>query len=72
MYWYNPTTRSVESRPAPATDAEAHALLAGNLNTDFFVAEYEGLRASGAGIEDALILTGHEFQIRHLEFRAAR
>ena len=72
MYWYNPTTRSTEGRPAPETDAEALGLLDGNLNTDSFVAEYEKLRASGAGVEEALILTGHEFRLKHLEFRAAR
>lgn len=72
MYWYDPKTRVTESRPAPETDAEALALLGGNLNTHFFVAAYEELRASGMGVEEALTLTGHEFRLKHLEFRAAR
>ncbi len=72
MYWYNPTTRSTETRPAPRTDEEALALLDGSLNSESFVTEYERLRDSGMGIEQALIFTGHEFRLRHLEFRAAR
>jgi hypothetical protein len=72
MYWYNPMTRSTETRPAPHTDAEARNLLGGNLNTESFVTEYEGLRNSGMGVEQALIFTGHEFRLRQLAFRAAR
>ena len=72
MYWYNPMTRSTESRPAPLTDAEARDLLGGNLNTDAFVTEYERLRDSGMGVEQALVFTGHEFRLRQLAFRAAR
>ncbi|MDQ3862871.1 MAG: hypothetical protein M3317_05125 [Actinomycetota bacterium] len=72
MYWYNPKTRSTETRPAPQTDEEARDLLGGNLNTAAFVAEYERLRDSGMSIEQALIFTGHEFRLRQLEFRAAR
>lgn len=72
MYWYNPKTRSTESRPAPLTDAEARALLEGNLNTGSFVTEYERLRYSGMSVEQALIFTGHEFRLRQLAFRAAR
>ena len=72
MYWYNPTTRSTETRMAPRTDEEAIALLDGSLNSESFVTEYERLRDSGMGIEQALIFTGHEFRLRQLEFRAAR
>ena len=72
MLWYNPTTRSLEDRPAPETDVQAYALLDGNLNSDFFFAEYERLRASGMSVERALVSTGQEFRLRHLEFRAAR
>ena len=72
MYWYNPMTRSTESRPAPLTDAEARDLLGGNLNTNAFVTEYERLRDSGMGVEQALVFTGHEFRLRQLAFRAAR
>lgn len=72
MYWYNPKTRSTEKRRVPETDAEAVALLDDSLNTEPFVAEYGRLRDSGMGIEQALIVTGHEFRLKHLEFRAAR
>jgi hypothetical protein len=37
-----------------------------------FSTEYERLRETGMGIEQALIFTGHEFRLKHLEFRAAR
>lgn len=72
MYWYNPRTRSTETLPAPATDEEALTLLEGDLNTMAFAVEYERLRESGMGIEQALIFTGHEFRLKQLEFRAAR
>lgn len=72
MYWYNPKIRCTETIPAPATDQEALALLEGDLNTMAFVDEYERLRESGMGIEQALIFTGHEFRLKQLEFRAAR
>jgi hypothetical protein len=72
VYWYNPKTRSTETRPAPHTDEEARDLLYGNLNTGSFVTEYERLRDSGMNVEQALIFTGHEFRLRQLAFRAAR
>ena len=72
MYWYNPNTRSTETRLAPHTDEEAIDLLYGHLNSGSFVAEYERLRDTGMDIEQALIFTGHEFRLRQLEFRAAR
>jgi hypothetical protein len=55
-----------------ATDAEARDLLYGNLNTASFVTEYERLRDSGMGMEQALVFTGHEFRLRQLAYRAAR
>jgi hypothetical protein len=72
MYWYNPKTRCTETVPAPTTDREALALLEDDINTMAFTAEYERLRETGMGIEQALIFTGHEFRLKHLEFRAAR
>jgi hypothetical protein len=72
MYWYNPKIRSTESRPAPHTDEEARDLLDGNLNSEAFVTEYERLRDSGMGMEQALVFTGHEFRLRQLAYRAAR
>jgi hypothetical protein len=72
MYWYNPKTRCTETICAPTTDEEALALLDGDINTMAFAVEYERLRETGMGIEQALIFTGHEFRLKHLEFRAAR
>jgi hypothetical protein len=72
MYWYNPKTRCTETVPAPPTDREALALLEGDINTMAFASEYERLRETGMGIEQALIFTGHEFRLKQLEFRAAR
>jgi hypothetical protein len=72
MHWYNPKTRCTETIPAPTTDKEVLALLEGDLNTVAFVAEYERLRESGMGIDQALIFTGHEFRLKQLEFRAPR
>jgi hypothetical protein len=72
MYWYNPKTRCTETVPAPTTDQGALALLEDNINTMAFAAEYERLRQTGMGIEQALIFTGHEFRLKQLEFRAAR
>jgi len=72
MHWYNPKTRSTETRLAPQTDAEARELLDGNLDAEAFVTEYERLRKSGMIVEQALIFTGHEFRLRQLELRVAR
>lgn len=72
LHWYNPKTRNPENRPAPDTDAEARALLDGHVDSDEFLAEYGKLRASGMGVEQALIFTGHEFRLKHVEFRAVR
>ena len=72
MYWYNPRIRCTQTISAPTTDEGALALLEGDLNTMAFAAEYERLRENGMGIEQALIFTGHEFRLKHLEFRAAR
>jgi hypothetical protein len=69
MYWYNPKARNTETRPTPNTDEEAVSLLRGDLNSKAFVLEYERLRASGMGIEQALVFTGHKFRLRHLEYQ---
>ena len=66
MYWYNPTTRASERVLAPRTDEEAVEMLAGVPDSATFVSEYARLRTSGMGIEQALIMAGHEFRIKHL------
>ena len=67
MYWYNPTSRISERVEAPGTDKEAIEMLAGDLQSAAFVSDYGRLRDSGMEIEQALILVGHEFRLRHLE-----
>ena len=66
MYWYNPKTRSTESRPAPQTEIEAMNLLAGDSDSLVFWAEYDSLRRAGMSIEQALVHVGQEFRLRHL------
>ena len=65
MYWYNPTIRNSERVRAPRTDEEAVEILAGDPDSATFVSEYARLRVSGMGPEQALIMVGHEFRIRH-------
>jgi hypothetical protein len=69
MYWYNPTTRVSERVAAPSNDEEAVNMLAGDTDSAEFVREYLKLRQSGAPIEQALILVGHEFRLRQPEYR---
>ena len=69
MYWYNPKTRSEESRPAPQTELQAMNLLAGDPDSLVFWAEYDRLRGTGMGIEQALVHTGQEFRLRHLDHK---
>jgi hypothetical protein len=69
MHWYNPKTRSEETRPAPETDEEAVCLLEGDLNSEAFIRQYEELRGSGMDIEQAMIFVGHEFRLRQLEYQ---
>ena len=67
MYWYNPTIRTSERVEAPRTDEEAIEVLAGDPQSATFISEYARLRGLGMEIEQALILVGHEFRLRHLE-----
>ncbi len=72
MYWYNPTTHASERLPAPANDDEAVRMLAGHPNSARLVSEYAELRRSGAPIERALVLLGHEERIREHELAPMR
>lgn len=67
MYWYNPTTRTSERIPAPATDEEAIEMLSGDPVSAAYVTEYAELRNSGMEIEQALILVGHKFRMQQME-----
>lgn len=72
MYWYNPTTHASERVAAPANDDEAVRMLAGHPDSARFVSEYAELRRSGAPIERALVLVGHEERLREHELAPMR
>ncbi len=72
MYWYNPTSRTSERVAAPANDDEAVRMLTGHPNSARFVSEYADLRRSGAPIERALVLLGHEERLREHELAPMR
>ena len=72
MYWYNPTTHASERVTAPANDDEAVRMLAGDPDSARLVSEYAELRRSGAPIERALVLVGHEERMREHELAPMR
>jgi hypothetical protein len=71
MYWYNPNNRTSERVQAPSTDEQAIQMLAGTQDSVEFIKEYCKLRRSGAPIEQALVLVGHEFRLRQAEYQIA-
>jgi len=71
MYWYNPATRTSERVEAPSDDTQTIELLAGTPDSAELVKEYCELRRSGAPIERALVLVGHEFRLRQPEYQIA-
>jgi hypothetical protein len=71
VYWYNPTTGASERVAAPSTEEEAIEMLTGDSDSAEFIEEYLKLRRSGAPIEQALVLVGHEFRLRRSEYRLA-
>jgi hypothetical protein len=70
MYWYNPKSRTSERVEAPSTD-EAIQMLAGTQDSAQFIKEYCELRRSRTPIEQALILVGHEFRLRQMDYQLA-
>jgi hypothetical protein len=72
MYWYNPTVRASERVAAPSSDEQAMRMLAGHPDSARFVSEYAELRRSGAPIERALVLVGHEERLREHELAPMR
>ena len=64
MYWYDPTIHASERVAAPSNDDEAVRMLAGRPDSARLVSEYADLRRSGAPIERALVLVGHEERLR--------
>jgi hypothetical protein len=71
MYWYNPKSRTSERVVAPSTDEQAIQMLAGTQDSAQFIEHYCELRRTGTPIEQALVLVGHEFRLRHVEYRLA-
>ena len=71
MYWYNPTTHTSERVEAPSTDEQAINMLAGTQDSAEFIEEYYKLRRSGTPIEQALVLVGHEFRLRQMDYQLA-
>jgi len=68
MYWYNPKTRTSERVGPPSADEQAMRMLTGDPDSAEFIKEYSKLRRSGTSIEQALVLVGHEFRLRQLEY----
>src|ERR671911_611748 len=71
MYWYNPTTRTSERVEAPSTDEQAIQMLAGTKESAGFIKEYCKLRRWGTLMEQALVLVGHEFRLRQVNYQLA-
>ena len=69
MYWYNPKTRTSERVETPSTDGQAIQMLAGTQDSAEFTKEYFKLRCSGTPIEQALVLVGHEFRLRQMDYQ---
>ena len=67
MYWYDPTVHASGRAAAPSDDEEAISMLAGHPDSASFVSGYAELRRSGAPIERALVLVGHEERLREHE-----
>jgi hypothetical protein len=71
MYWYNPKSRTSERVEAPSTDEQAIQMLSSTPDSAEFIKQYCELRRSGAPIEQALVLVGHEFRLRQPEYQIA-
>jgi hypothetical protein len=65
VYWYNPTTKTMEHRDAPATYEEALRVLGGDPDSEAFVREYRGWRILGNDPMAALYRTGEAFRQMH-------
>jgi hypothetical protein len=72
MYWYDPTIHASERVAAPSNDDEAVRMLAGRPDSARLVSEYADLRRTGAPIERALVLVGHEERLREHDLAPMR
>ena len=71
MYWYNPKSLTSERVEAPSTDEQAIRMLADTQDSGEFIKEYCKLRRSGTPMEQALVLVGHEFRLRQMDYQLA-
>jgi hypothetical protein len=71
MYWYNPTTGASERVEPPSTEEQAIRMLAGTQDSAEIIKHYCELRRSGRPIEQALVLVGHEFRLRQMDYQLA-
>jgi hypothetical protein len=71
MYWYNPKRGTSERVEAPSSDEQAIQMLAGTQDSAEFIKEYCELRRSGTPMEQALVLVGHEFRLRQMDYQLA-
>jgi hypothetical protein len=71
MYWYNPITRTSERLEAPSTDKQAIQMLANTQDSGEFIKHHCKLRHSGTPMEQALVLVGHEFRLRQMDYQLA-
>ena len=72
MYWYDPTSHASERVAAHSNDDEAVRMLAGRPDSARLVSEYADLRRSGAPVERALVLVGHEERLREHDLAPMR
>ena len=72
MYWYDPTIHASERVSAPSNDEQAVRMLAGRPDSARLVSEYADLRRTGAPIERALMLVGHEERLREYDLAPMR
>ena len=72
MYWYDPTIHDSERVAAPSNDEQAVRMLAGCTDSARLASEYADLRRSGAPIERALVLLGHDERLREHDLAPVR
>ena len=64
MYWYNPTTRSMEHATHPVSDAQAIEMLSGHPDSYEFIEVYRRWRST-EDVVPALLYTGKHFEETH-------
>ncbi|MBA3388243.1 MAG: hypothetical protein H0U02_02630 [Rubrobacter sp.] len=64
MYWYNPTSRTMEDANVPMNDEQAIDMLSHDEDSDGIIEYYRGWR-DRHGIMEALIRTGEHYRDVH-------